>query len=85
VTPNPFNPVTEIRFVLPKAMTVQLDVFAVDGRRVRRLVSGDRVAGPHTVRWDGRDEAGSSLASGTYRIRLRADGQVRSRAVTLLK
>ncbi len=85
VSPNPFNPATEIRFVLPNATTVQLDVFAVDGRHVRSLVSDDRAAGSHTVRWDGHDDAGRSLASGTYRVLLRADDRVRSRAVTLLK
>jgi hypothetical protein len=85
VAPNPFNPTTEIRFVLTSADRVQLDVFAVDGRHVRSLVSGRRSAGQHTVIWDGRDDTGRSLASDTYRIRLRAGDQERSRAVTLLK
>lgn len=73
-TPNPFNPVTEIRCELPAAGAVTLDVFDLGGRSVRRLVDGDRAAGTFTVTWDGRDDRGRQVPSGVYFARLAAAG-----------
>ena len=83
--PNPFNPVTEIRFELPRAGRVSLEVIDVRGRRVRRLADGHHAAGPHSIRWTGRDERGRALASGVYWLRLRSADGTTSRAVTLVQ
>ncbi len=73
--PNPFNPTTAIAFTLPRAMPVTLDVFATDGKRVRRLVEGELAVGAHDVIWDGTDARGRTVASGVYVVRLvTADG-----------
>lgn len=68
--PNPFNPQTEIRFEIPAAGPVRLDLSDVAGRRVRTLVAGERAAGVHRVRWDGTDEQGQGVAAGLYCARL---------------
>jgi hypothetical protein len=83
--PNPFNPTTVIRFDLPRPMDVSLSVFALDGRRVATLVTEFLDAGPHEAIWNGRDFAGRPASSGTYVYRLRADGEVRSRRLVLLR
>lgn len=83
--PNPFNPRTEIAFTLPAPARVRLQIHAVDGRRVRTLVAGDRPAGRQVVVWAGRDDAGRPLPSGTYRCLFEVDGQRSMRGVTLLK
>jgi len=83
--PNPFNPATTIAFELPRAGTVDLAVFALDGRRVASLVAGHREAGRHAVVWNGRDERGRTVASGTYVYRLQANGEVRTRRLVVLK
>jgi len=83
--PNPFNPSTEIRFSLPRAGTAELAVYDLFGRRVRTLVQGELAAGPHAVRWDGRDEAGERLPSGMYLYRLLADGTTFTRKAVLVK
>jgi enediyne biosynthesis protein E4 len=70
--PNPFNPETSIRFDLPAAAAVRLELFDVLGQRVRRLVSEGMPAGSHRVQWDGRDDAGIAVGSGVYFYRLRA-------------
>ena len=75
VQPNPFNPVTEIRFELATQSRVDLEILDLRGRRVRRLLSETRSAGPHSARWDGLDAGGRAVASGTYVWRLRADGR----------
>jgi subtilisin-like proprotein convertase family protein len=83
--PNPFNPQTELVFELPRAGQVQLDVYDLRGRHVRRLVDGLVLAGRHAVRWDGRDDGGRALASGVYLCRLRTDQGEQRRKLTLAR
>lgn len=83
--PNPFNPATQIRFHLAAPGRVSLVVFDLLGQRVRTLVSGERPAGDAWVQWDGRDEAGAPVASGTYLYQLRSGEQVLQRKLVLLR
>ncbi len=88
--PNPFNPVTTIRYALPEVAYVEVAVFSIQGQRVRTLVQGRQNAGWHTLQWDGRSEAGLKLASGVYIVRMKAIpsvGQplVKSQKVVLVK
>jgi len=83
--PNPFNPVTRIQFVLDRDTRVSLRVFDVQGRAVRTLVDSYLSAGQRVVGWDGRDDSGRSLASGTYFLRLAGGGSYLSRTVNLIK
>jgi hypothetical protein len=72
--PNPFNAQTSIQFALPAAVRVNLSVFDVTGRRVRTLISGRELgARTHRVMWNGVDDRGTPLSSGTYFYRLRSD------------
>ena len=73
VQPNPFNPITEISFQLDKAQQVDLVIYGLDGHRVAPLVSDYFPEGRHQVRWDGRDDRGRAVASGTYICLLRGD------------
>ncbi len=73
--PNPFRSSTALRFAIPDAGSVRLTVFNVAGRRVAELVNGTLPAGTHTVRWNGRDDSGRSVASGVYLYRLEAAGE----------
>jgi len=69
--PNPFNPQTTIPFTLPSNMKhVRLDVYNILGQPVRRLVEGALQAGHHTVVWDGKDDVGHLVSSGTYFYRI---------------
>jgi outer membrane protein assembly factor BamB len=84
--PNPFHPTTEIGFHLPSAAVVNLEVFDAQGKRVHALIAGEvRAAGPHRVRWDGRDERGAPAASGAYFCRLSANGEVETRKMLLVR
>lgn len=78
--PNPFNPTTTIRYVLPAAERVQIGVYDVLGRRVATLVDDVMPAGEHQVRFDGE-----KLASGTYFYRLTTESSTRSRKMLLIK
>jgi hypothetical protein len=83
--PNPFNSGTVIRFALPVAAQVRLEVYDLAGQVVEVLVEGEREAGVYTVIWDGRKESGGQLASGMYLYRLRAGREVEQRKMVLLR
>ena len=83
--PNPFNPSTTIRFeVHPAASVVDVDVFSINGVKVRTLLHDSQEEGYHEVRWDGRDDYGLRVASGVYIARVHANGVTRSLKMTLL-
>ena len=83
--PNPFNSQTVLSYFLPAAGPVRLDVFTLTGQRVAVLHQGPQQAGYHRLHWDGRDNTGRSLASGTYLYRLMTDETVLTRKLTLLR
>jgi D-alanyl-D-alanine carboxypeptidase len=84
--PNPFNPVTKIRYELQRPSSVRLAVHDLAGRRVRTLVDGyTKAAGLHHQTWDGRDNAGAMVASGVYLIRIEANGHFDTQRIALLK
>ena len=82
--PNPFGPSTAISFTLSRPGEASLDVFGVDGRRVRHLQAATLAAGSHRVVWDGLDDAGGQVAAGVYLFRLRGpDLEAEGRTVRL--
>jgi hypothetical protein len=83
--PNPFNPETEIRYQLPEAGSVRLDVFNILGQRVITLVEEMQDAGYKAVTWKGRDDRGADLPSGIYFYTLRAGNFITSRKMILTK
>lgn len=83
--PNPFNPRTEIRFTLPAASAVVVDLFDVRGRRVRRLLEANLPGGLHPIGWNGRDARGAPVASGVYHVLLRSDFGTDRLPVTLVR
>jgi hypothetical protein len=83
--PNPFRGRTALRYGISEATRVRLEIFDVTGRLVRVLVDAEQNAGNYALAWDGRDEDGRSLESGTYYGRLRADGATRVRKLTAVR
>lgn len=83
--PNPFNPLTRISFRLERDAQASLRVYDVQGRLIRTIVEGYLAAGPRTVEWDGTDERGLPVSSGTYYLRLQGGGTYVSRTINLLK
>jgi len=83
--PNPFNPSTTFSLVLAKTGKVTLNVYTLRGQLVRTLVDESLEAGPHTVNWNGADNAGHQAPSGVYVARMVAADRIQSRQITLLK
>jgi len=84
-SPNPFNPITTIRFTLDRAQPVTLSIYNARGRLIVTLIDELRSAGVHDVQWDGSDRAGSSVSSGVYFYRMKAGKTSHSRRMVLLK
>ncbi|MDZ7359894.1 MAG: hypothetical protein ONB46_04100 [candidate division KSB1 bacterium] len=74
--PNPFNPATTIRFKLTAPAPVTLQIFNLRGALVRTLLDRDLDSGTHEQFWNGRDNFGRQVASGTYFYRLRLGAAV---------
>lgn len=83
--PNPFNPATVISYEVGRLARVRLEIFDVQGRRVRTLVDASQAPGVYDARWDGRDDRGRAVASGRYYGRLRVGFRAFSRPLTLLR
>jgi hypothetical protein len=83
--PNPFNPLTRIRFDLVDPHFVELAVYSSDGRRVRTLVQQTFPSGSHEILWQGEDDRGRDVASGTYFYRIEAGHCIETRAMTLIR
>ena len=83
--PNPFNSQTVLSYFLPIAGPAHLAVFSLTGQRVAVLHQGPQQAGYHRLRWNGRDDAGRSVASGIYLYRLVTDEGILTRKLTLLR
>ncbi|MBD3291114.1 T9SS type A sorting domain-containing protein [candidate division KSB1 bacterium] len=78
--PNPFNPSTTISFTIKEAGLVELTVYDVTGRQVKKLLERDMAAGVHKVVFDARD-----LASGVYYYSLKHDGLTQVKQMVLVK
>ena len=84
--PNPFNPSTRIKFYIPEAGDVTIDVHDLSGKLVRRLLDRDyRESGFHAATWDGRDGHGREVSSGIYFYRLTAGKMKTARKMMLMK
>lgn len=85
-TPNPFNPTTTIKYEAPvHAGHVEIAIHDVAGRLVATLHSGECTPGTHEIVWDGLDDHGNRVASGTYFVRMSAPDHASTRKMTLLK
>lgn len=80
ITPNPFNPLTEISFSLPRSGLVELNIYNLQGELVREVISSLLEAGYHRISWHA-----ASLCSGVYILALSANGQTSTAKAVLLK
>jgi len=70
--PNPFNPTTTLRYALPKDARVSITIYNILGLRIATLTDEAQSVGSHDILWNGRNEFGAAVASGTYFYRIDA-------------
>ena len=88
--PNPFNPETWIPYRLARGAEVAITIYDTKGMPVRRLTLGNQAAGYYADRgraayWDGRNNAGETVASGIYIYQFRAGDYAASRRMVIVK
>jgi hypothetical protein len=83
--PNPFNPETNIRFVLRQPMQIEIVIFDLNGRLVNTLAAGYFRTGSHQVRWNGLDAFGNPAATGIYYCRMSTARAAETRKMLLLR
>jgi hypothetical protein len=85
IYPNPFNPRTMIAFELAEAGPIELAIYDMGGRMVRVMASGSLPAGRHQATWDGQDDEGRAVPTGTYFCRLNTQHGSQTRKLTLAR
>ena len=88
--PNPFNPETWIPFTLSEAATVRMKIYDTAGLKIREIDLGFVEAGNYSekgqaIYWDGRNQSGERVASGTYFYRLQTDHFSQTKKMIILK
>ena len=83
--PNPFSLSTSISFFVREKAASKLEIVDMFGRIVRTLFDGVATAGRTTVEWDGTDNSGANVATGTYIYRLTSGNNVEVAKMTLTR
>jgi hypothetical protein len=83
--PNPFNPSTTISYTVGKGGYVTVEIYGVNGRRIRILVDEFEEPGVHSVIWDGRNDKDIRVATGIYFCRLKIDSFSTVRKMLLIQ
>lgn len=83
--PNPFNPSTNIKYTIPMASNVKVEIYNTLGQLVTTLVNNHQQAGTYNVVWNGNDFNGNKVSTGVYIYRLTTDNFVSSKKMILVK
>jgi hypothetical protein len=83
--PNPFNPVTSLRYTLPEQAPVTLTIYDLMGREVTRLINTTQEAGFKSVQWNAVDSFGNPVSAGVYLYQIQAGKYLQTKKMVLLK
>ena len=83
--PNPFNPVTTLRYDLPEGALVNITIYDMMGRQVKTLMNDQQTAGHRSLQWNATNNAGSPVSAGIYLYMIQAGEFRQTRKMVLLK
>lgn len=83
--PNPFNPSTTIKYQIPQAGRVTVEVYNASGQLVRTLVNDQKQVGYHQAVWNGKNNIGSDVSSGVYFYQVKYGQETVTKKMMLLK
>jgi len=83
--PNPFNPFTTLRYEILKDEKVEITVYDINGRVVRKLLNNVQKAGQNHVQWNGFNDQGIPVSSGSYLYTIQAGGYGKTKKMLLLR
>jgi flagellar hook assembly protein FlgD len=83
--PNPFNPTTTLRYDLPQNSFVNITIYDLNGREVKKLVRSEQVSGNHSLTWNGTNDQGKLLSAGVYLYQIQSGEFVQTKKMVLMK
>ena len=83
--PNPFNPLTKIKYSVPQYRPVKIDVFDVLGKKIKTLVDYNHSPGNHFVEWDATNDQGVVVSSGLYFYKIQSGEYMSTNKMCFLK
>ena len=83
--PNPFNPITTIKYEIPNDGKVLLVIYNLLGQEVITLINNEQWAGKYSVRWNGTNQFGNQVSTGTYFYFLKTQNNQSVKKMLLLK
>jgi hypothetical protein len=83
--PNPFNSSTTIKYQLPEATEIKLEIYNLRGQRIRTLVDQFQIPGSYLIIWDGTDDFNQPVASGVYLYQLQTKYFARTNKLILIR
>ena len=83
--PNPFNPITNLRYDLPEDALVNITIYDMMGRVVNNLVSNHQTAGQKSIQWNATNDTGSPVSAGLYFYMIQANDFMQTKKMVLLK
>jgi hypothetical protein len=83
--PNPFNPVTNIRYHLPEDCDVAVTVYDLKGNLIKKLVQQSQKSGTYSLQWDGSREDGVIVPSGVYLLKITTDNYCRTQKMVFVR
>ena len=83
--PNPFNPITTLRYDLPEATNVTITVYDMMGRKVKNLINTNQNSGYKSVIWNGTNDNGEMVSGGMYFYSIKTNTFSQKRKMILLK
>jgi len=83
--PNPFNPATTIKYSIPEAQNIKVIVYDVNGSKIADLVDSFQSPGTYQVTWNGKNNVGEPVSSGSYFYRLQTQDRIETKKLLLMK
>ena len=83
--PNPFNPITIIRYDVPKGLFVKIAIYDMIGRKVSTLVNSYEQPGLKSIQWNGTDDFGRPVSAGLYLYEIKAGGFRNVKKMVIIK
>jgi len=83
--PNPFNPVTTLRYELPEQATVNITIYDMLGKHVKTLINQTQNVGYKSVIWDATNDYGKPVSAGIYLYQIQAGKHISTKKMVLLK
>ena len=83
--PNPFNPITTLRYVLPEDVLVNITIYDMMGRQVKTLVNSPQTAGYKSTQWNATNNRNEPVSAGLYLYTIEAGEFKETKKMILLK